>query len=220
MCLARQVNWPETLEETGFPESGYDAQHVCQVLEWRKKRGLKVYTGAYMISAPSGKFAHMSKSQYTADVVVGEVWNHGGEFYKLFAKDRQPTMQEVHAWLKSFRGWGDFMAYEVVTDLRHTRYLKDAPDINTWAVAGPGAIRGLHRLHGREYKKSMTQTQALDEMRELLDLSKGALPHIIPKLELRDIEHSLCETDKYLRMNAGQGRLRSKFAHSSGFFNW
>ena len=211
MCLARQINWPETLAEVGFPEHGYDAAAVRQALEARKLRGDKVYTGAYMISAPAGEFAGMGKPEYTAQIVVGALWRTRNEFDDLFAAGRQPTMQVVHSWLKQFRGWGDFMAYEVVTDLRHTRYLRNAPDINTWAVAGPGAIRGLHRLHGRPYKRALSQEQACEEMRELLALSRSSLPDFIPALELREIEHSLCETDKWLRVAAGQGRLRSKY---------
>jgi hypothetical protein len=211
MCLARQINWPETLQEIGFPARGYDAGAVRRTLEARKARGEKLYTGAYMISAPAGPYAGMGKPQYTAEVVVGSVWEARGEFERLFAGGRQPTMQAVHAWLRQFRGWGDFMAYEVVTDLRHTRYLRHAPDINTWAVAGPGAIRGLHRLHGRPYKSGMSQQQACAEMRELLEMSRSNLPDFIPRLELREIEHSLCETDKWLRVAAGQGRLRAKY---------
>jgi 5-hmdU DNA kinase-like protein len=211
LCLARQVNWPETLHEVGFPQDGYDAKSVQRALEARKARGAKVYTGAYMISAPSGPYAGMGKPEYTAEIVVGALWRAREEFHRLFAGGRQPTMQEVHSWLREFRGWGDFMAYEVVTDLRHTRYLSQAPDINTWAVAGPGAIRGLHRLHGRPYKKALSQEQACEEMRELLALSRTNLPDFIPPLELREIEHSLCETDKWLRVAAGQGRLRSKY---------
>jgi hypothetical protein len=164
-----------------------------------------------MISAPSGEYAGAGKPRYTAEVVVGALWRARDEFYALFADARQPPMQTVHSWLRQFRGWGDFMAYEVVTDLRHTRYLSKAPDINTWAVAGPGAIRGLHRLRGRPYKKPLSQEQACEEMRELLDLSMGALPAFVPALELREIEHSLCETDKWLRVAAGQGRLRAKY---------
>ena len=122
----------------------------------------------------------------------------------------------MHTWLKQFRGWGDFMAYEVITDLRHTRYLNKAPDINTWAVAGPGAIRGLNRLHGRDYKKGMSQAQACAEMRELLELSRDALPDFVPPLELREIEHSLCETDKWLRVKQGQGRIRAKYPGQAG----
>ena len=87
----------------------------------------------------------------------------------------------------------------------YRRYLDKAPDINTWAVAGPGAIRGLHRLHGRNYKTALRQEQACEEMCELLELSKMSLPDFIPRLELREIEHSLCETDKWLRVAAGQG---------------
>ena len=45
-----------------------------------------------------------------------------------------------------YAGFSGFMAYEVVTDLRHTKYLKNADDINTWANAGPGAVRGLNRI--------------------------------------------------------------------------
>ena len=211
MCLARQVNWPETLEEIGFPKRGYNAGRVQRVLEARKAREEKVYTGAYMISAPAGVFAGMGKPEYTARIVVGALWDARRGFSALFARGRQPTMQEAHAWLGEFRGWGDFMAYEVVTDLRHTRYLRDAPDINTWAVAGPGAIRGLNRLHGRPYKAGLSQAQACAEMRELLALSRENLPDFVPLLELREIEHSLCETDKWLRVQAGQGRLRSKY---------
>jgi hypothetical protein len=211
MCLARQVNWPDSLQEIGFPKHGYDPGQVRRALEARQTRGVKAYTGAYMISAPAGPFSGMGKPEYTADVVVGAVWRERDKFNALFAGGRQPTMQEVHSWLKQFRGWGDFMAYEVVTDLRHTRYLDKAPDINTWAVAGPGAIRGLHRLHGRPYKKPLSQERACEEMRELLTLSRSSLPDFVPPLELREIEHSLCETDKWLRVAAGQGRLRSRY---------
>ena len=104
MCLARQVNWPDTLEEVGFPEKTYDAKAVRAALEARKARGEKVYTGAYMISAPSGEFAGMAKPEYTAHVVVGALWDARHEFEAMFANDRQPTMQEVHTWLRQFRG--------------------------------------------------------------------------------------------------------------------
>lgn len=211
LCLARQVNWPETLAEVGFPENGYDARHVEKVLAQRKARGAKVYTGAYMISAPTGEYAGMGKPAYTAQVVVGHLWQKQHEFQAMFNHGAQPTLQHVHAWLRGFRGWGDFMAYEVVTDMCHTRYLQHAPDRNTWAVAGPGAIRGLNRLHGRPLKRQLSQTQALSEMRELLALAPHNLSAAFPALELRDIEHSLCETDKWLRMHAGEGKLRAKY---------
>jgi hypothetical protein len=48
-------------------------------------------------------------------------------------------------------------------------------------------------------------------MRELLEMSRTCLPDFVPPLELREIEHSLCETDKYLRVANGEGRPRAKY---------
>jgi phosphoenolpyruvate carboxylase len=72
----------------------------------------------------------------------------------------------------------------------------------TWANPGPGAKRGLNRVFGREVSESLTSFQANEEMQNLLRICKEALYHEDPMfadLEMRDIEHSLCETDKYLR---------------------
>jgi hypothetical protein len=34
---------------------------------------------------------------------------------------------------------------------------------------------------------------------------------------MRDIEHSLCETDKYLRVKNGEGRPRAKYVRGRGY---
>jgi hypothetical protein len=45
-------------------------------------------------------------------------------------------------------------------------------------------------------------------MRELLQIAKDRTdPTILPKLEMRDIEMSLCEFDKYERLRLGSGRF-------------
>ena len=48
-------------------------------------------------------------------------------------------------------------------------------------------------------------------MRDLLDLATKYTEFFKPVLELRDIEHSLCEFDKYERVRLGQGQPRSKY---------
>jgi hypothetical protein len=52
-------------------------------------------------------------------------------------------------------------------------------------------------------------------MQDLLAISKGNLPTYVPMLEMRDIEHSLCEFDKYERVRLGQGRPRSKYTYKA-----
>ncbi len=238
MAIARQINWPATLDEIGFPDGNMwelreNAERAIQlmsnILDVRKSRGDKVYTGAYMIRAESDTnkpWYSWTKQQYMAKIVLGRVfeaqdkfynmWNCGDEFKLGLA---QPTLQEVHQWFMQFHGWGEFMSYEVVTDLRHTRYLENAPDIMTWANAGPGAKRGLNRLFNRPLDAPMSQKLANEEMKYLLKLSQrpGNLEEHVPALEMRDIEHSLCETDKYLRVLNGEGRPRAKYVHGRGY---
>lgn len=48
-------------------------------------------------------------------------------------------------------------------------------------------------------------------MRELLEQAPSNLPVDFPALEMRGIEHSLCEADKYLRVLNGEGKPRARF---------
>jgi hypothetical protein len=185
-----------------------------------------VYTGAYMLRGDIQRdFSTANdKPTYTIQTVLKGVWEARDGFQQSL--DWEPSLQATHTFLTQFPGWGGFLAYEVVTDLRHTRYLRNAPDIMTWANAGPGAVRGLNRIHGRALGASLRQEQANAEMRELLELSYQKLwdAHVFVEqpqglcgarmdlpLEMRDIEHSLCEMDKYLRVQEGSGRPRAKY---------
>lgn len=205
MVIARYINWPPTLRKVGFPKR-WNPQRFIETLELQKALGKQVYTGAYILRADRSGGA---KSVYVAEILDN-----------LFARRPFPqfyTLQNAHSWLMETSGVGGFMAYEIVTDLRHTRYLRDASDIMTWANPGPGAARGLNRVHGRPVKAPVKFEQAVEEMRALLK-------HVTPQwhkkhpgvaLEMRDIEHSLCEFDKYERVRLGEGRPKSKYSGES-----
>lgn len=128
----------------------------------------------------------------------------------------RPTLESVWEWLRMFPFLGDFMAYEIVTDLRHTRLLSTAPDIYTWANPGPGAMRGLNRLHGRPLNHTQPKHVFVCEMRELLRQVNEEFPHVWPHrigfdVEMRDIEHTLCEFDKYERVRLGEGKMKQRY---------
>ena len=212
MALARLINWPPTLEEIGFPKRWYP-EKVLGVLHRRKDEGEKIYTGAYLLgSCPKGT----KRADYLVHSVLDPLQQkltsllkrHGSTPLE-FSCDLQLTWD----WFRSQRGLGDFLAYEVVSDLRHTKYLRDAPDIMTWANAGPGALRGLTRLWGYQPKTrqisgyAFPKNNALGAMQDLLAKShtppwKRTLPW-----EMREVEHWLCEFDKYERIRLGQGVL-------------
>ena len=48
-------------------------------------------------------------------------------------------------------------------------------------------------------------------MKHLLDISEPYLQGHMEPIEMRDIEHCLCEFDKYERTRLGEGRPRAKY---------
>jgi hypothetical protein len=119
----------------------------------------------------------------------------------------------MSAWLEGYPFLGPFLSYELATDFRHTFVGFRANDINTWANAGPGAMRGLNRMHGRELTYTSKRHDWCLEMQELLQIA--GMRHSLD-FELREIEHSLCEYDKYERVRLKQGAPRSKYSYKEG----
>lgn len=185
-------------------------------------------TGAYIIKSPDGMnkldgVLHSVKSFRDSANFVQHIptgWGPRREqmnWYDLASMitsgRTKCSLEQMWSWLKKSAFLGGFTAYEVVTDLRHTRLLRDAPDIMTWANAGPGAVRGLNRIHGRRLSGSMPPAVTCAEMREILELAQGRYRDVWPtrteqEVEMRDIEHTLCEFDKYERARLGEGRPR------------
>ena len=112
--------------------------------------------------------------------------------------------------LPGFGGTG-FMVKEVLQDVMQTSVLTGAIDRNSWCPAGPGARRGLNRIHSRPLKQSVSETRLLDEMVELFEDSRSTLPEFMPDLELHDIQFQLCEYDKYERVRLGEGRPKARY---------
>jgi hypothetical protein len=102
-----------------------------------------------------------------------------------------------------------------VCDLRHTRLLHDAKDKMSWANPGPGAMRGIHRLLSGSYEWEGERPDYVRAMRALLRMAPRKLSAAVKKcgtpFEMREIEHSLCEFDKYMRIKRKEGKTRSKF---------
>ena len=74
-------------------------------------------------------------------------------------------------------------------------------------------IRDSNRIHNRKLEQTIKKDQLTAEMKELLDVSDDYLDLALPRLEMREIEHCLCEFDKYERVRLGEGRPRSKYKY-------
>lgn len=213
LCIARQINWPETLaeliEQCWPSHDDFSQSYMARILNARKDRGEKVYTGAYMISAPATKGA--DKQAYIAETVIGALWSRRDVFAKHFAGT--PTLQRTHELITRSNGWGQFMAYQAVVDMRFTSLLCSAPDVSEWAAAGPGTLRGLNRLHGRAVGAALTQHQALSEMRAIYKVVRQETG---VTMDFSDVPNILCETDKYLRVKNGEGKPRALYVQGRG----
>lgn len=211
-----------------FEEKG-DIRHLKRAIIKRLgKRGPYV-TGSYIISAPPGyskldgvlevmrRFYHGSHLWEDLGAGVCDTMGWGGEegATELLGANRgYLTLQSTWNWLRKFDYLGTFHSYEIVTDLRHTYLLDRAPDIMTWANPGPGCKRGLNRVIGRDKDDQFDSREEILQRMECLLLSSRSChnwPTNWPKWEMRDVEHTLCEFDKYERTRLGHGRPRGVF---------
>lgn len=211
LCIARQINWPPTLAHLMATRAWPDGDHfdftasMARELNAWQARGEKVYTGAYMVPAPSTKGA--DKQAYIAETVIGALW----ERRAMFSNWNNATLQRTHERIIRSDGWGQFNAYQAVVDMRFTRLLRDAEDAQTWAAAGPGTMRGLNRLHARALNLVVSQEQALSEMRAIYRIVQAETG---VHMDFSDVPNILCETDKYLRVKTGEGKPRALYIPS------
>jgi hypothetical protein len=230
LAIARTINWPPALAwviqngrsglyRGAWPEEEFIPSQLYAAMEAYKLLGNKLYTGAYMIRAESNTEApwfSWSKQRYVAEIVIGRLWEDRDQFEALLARGFIEKVWEQFQKPK-YIGWGPFMAYQVCVDLRWTRYLRDASDINTWSALGPGSRRGLNRLNGRALDFPLSQRDGLTEMRIIHAEQDRMRPSYVPRIDLSDIQNCLCETDKYLRVATGEGRPRAKYIRGRGY---
>jgi hypothetical protein len=186
-----------------------NVKHLRSAIKTYCKKGPYV-TGAYIISSPPD----YSKLDGVCEVLKRFYKNSGWQHWL----DNDPignecSLQAAWEWLREQDYFGNFHSYEIVTDLRHTALLENAPDIMTWANPGPGCKRGLNRVMGREKDTNTSREQMLEEMLSVLGYAKNEelWPRKWPKWEMRDVEHTLCEFDKYERVRNGEGRPRGVY---------
>lgn len=161
-------------------------------------------TGSYIVNSPNG----MNKLNGVLQMIQW-VYDERDDVLKVI--DSTKRLETTWDRIRQFPHIADFTSYEIVTDLRHTSLLNTAPDIMTWANPGPGAMRGLNRIHGRMLNSKQKKELFIQEMRDVLEASKSMWSPEWPAWEMRDVEHTLCEFDKYTRAKNNEGAPRNRF---------
>ena len=117
--------------------------------------------------------------------------------------------------LRRVNGFGGsgFMAKEVLLDAMGWPSMRQlVHDEGDWTPPGPGARRGLNRLHGRALNlgslapaDSPGEARFITEMRLVLRTLRSLDPEFCKsvKLDIYDVQFQLCEYDKYCRVGDG-----------------
>lgn len=171
-------------------------EKYSNVLERAMKQGVKIYNDAY-ISCATKAYGYDRKHE-----------NHLALLEHIFQKDQAhfdllnaKTMEEAFHILKKYPLIGNFMAYQLVTDINYSDIV--SWNENEFTVAGPGSIRGIKKcfierkgLSNEDIIKYMYLHQEEEFHRLGFDFKRiGNRP-----LQLIDCQNIFCELDKYCRV--------------------
>lgn len=209
----RIFNWPDTYYELAplIDARRFRPEQFRQIILDRKARKDQMFTGAYIVT--NNGSTTPKHELYTEACLIARDMIYKSRLVKEI--ENEQTLEYATQALRLLPMVGAFISYEMVTDLRWTPILEHAEDIYTWANPGPGAKRGLNRIFSPSHDKNDNRRvngkqDLLEEMRTLLNEAPN---YTNLTLEMRDIEHSLCEFDKYMRVKNNEGRPRSKYHH-------
>lgn len=208
IVVFRMFNWPETYDVLKPTINRWSSTKAVALIRAAKKRGdlPKVFTGAYIITA-AGK---TGSKELVVCRAIDKLWKDKDQIVAEIM--RYNSMQIAVEVLRRYPNIGKFVAYELACDLRYTPILQTATDVLTWANPGPGAMRGIHRLLTGSKDRPMERIDYVAVMRDLLKIVQcRKMSFDSRSIEMREIEHSLCEFDKYMRVKNGEGRPRSRY---------
>lgn len=212
--MAHAIGWQEravphqTLDTADIAWSLHpllNIDRIQSIVRRRKSLGLKVFTGAYVITN-SGRTE--PKEVVVCDYLQG--LRGDVEAVATFMKETDSWEQTCTrmSLLPGFGGSG-FMAKEILLDVMLAGW--KPIDASTWTPVGPGARRGLNRVFCRDLNAPIRAEQMQKEITRLRERIALDWPSDWKKLTQHDIQFSLCEYDKYCRVAFGEGRPRSVY---------
>lgn len=190
----------------------FDVKKYSEVLEKAISSGVKIYNDAY-ISCATKAFGYDRKHD-----------NHLALLNKMFKEDKIQekivkcrTMKEGFNIIKSYPLIGNFMAYQLVTDINYSEVTNWRED--EFTVAGPGSLRGIKKcfiskgkMSNEDIIKYMYEHQEEEFKRLNLKFNRiGNRP-----LQLIDCQNIFCELDKYCRearpeLKSNRTKIKKKY---------
>ena len=197
-----------------------------QVLLQRREQGISNFTAAYYVNdlhaANPDPATRNNKTQNAICMIEGWMDNIDEIYNNAIVKAK--NMKEQLAYFTTLPCVGDFTAYEYACSLAETnRYCKNP--MVSWSQdnatnVGPGALRGINWIF--KDRGGLTPYQCILYLRSIWRhelQQRGTYDRFVSQLpkemngdiDLRVIEHCLCETQKYNKAVTGSGRPKESF---------
>lgn len=209
----KEATWELLVNEFGnITLKEFNFEIYSKVLNEATLKGVKIYNDAY-ISCANKAFGYDRKHD-----------NHLALLNKMFNEDKIAskikackTMKEAFDIIKSYPLIGNFMAYQLVTDINYSEVVDWRED--EFTVAGPGSLRGIKKcfidtgdMNNEDIIRYMYERQDEEFKRLNLDFKKiGDRP-----LQLIDCQNIFCELDKYCRekvpeLKSNRTKIKKKY---------
>lgn len=204
LCIARLVNWPDTLKELGYPTHGWTPnykQHWFNTFALRRVAREKMWTGAYMVTGG------YSAGGEPKEVIIARVLDGAAAACEDFVATRWHRLQDAATALE-VPGLGPFLVAQVIADLKNTGWLSMATDWFTWCAPGPGSTMGLNFIHGRDRAKAIPASQFRDEVNDIRAFIARETDH---NLCAQNTQNCLCELSKYIRAKYFNESLKNTY---------
>ena len=209
----KESTWELLENEIGdITLSSFYFNKYSQILEKAINNGQKIYNDAY-ISCANKAFGYDRKHE-----------NHLALLEKMFLKDHIDTkiinsknMEEAFNIIKSYPLIGNFMAYQLITDINYSNVV-DFSEME-FTVAGPGSERGIKKCFistGRLSKEEIIKYMCKNQEKEFKRLGWDFKPIGNRPLQLIDCQNIFCELDKYCRqavpeLKSNRTKIKKKY---------
>lgn len=152
-----------------------------------------IFTRAHMTA--SNRFGGFPKKADNTSWVLNQHWQKKELNYACYMAT--PSLKEAWVLFHSLVAIGEFLSYEIVTDLNLSPRLRKFTD-NEWANPGPGCRKGLCSIFPKI--KELGGINNDNFLKAIHWLRRNQPQDFLaenPELTLRNVEHSLCEFYKY-----------------------
>lgn len=190
--------WELLLEQFGnISLTSFDVKKYNRILDNAINSGARIYSAAYIIpSGPAKQYKGKRKHLFHLELLDRLIRDR---FFKTLLKTK--NMNEGFLQLLSIPSFGNFLAYQFITDLNYTPYLNFSE--MEFVMPGPGARDGIKKCFSDlgEYSEQDVIKLVADEQENNFDRLGIKFNNLYGRaLQLIDCQNLFCEVDKYSRV--------------------